>query len=102
MKRKLQVYDQESFADVVAQIAKETDKKVVARLLKELLTPAERCDIALRWRLLQMLSEGVSHRQISRELGVSLCKITRGSKILKDKDSVCRRILNHATIIAKR
>jgi len=92
MKRKLPIYDEKAFADFVARIAKESDEKVIARFFEEVLTPAERCDVALRWRLLQMLSDGVPHRQISRELGISPCKITRGSKVLKDKNSVCRRI----------
>ena len=92
MKRKLPVFDEKAFSDLVAHIAKESDKNVVARLFEEVLTPAERCDVALRWRLLQMLSEGVPHRQISRELGISPCKITRGSKVLKEKNSVCRKM----------
>ena len=97
MKRKLPVYDEKAFADFVTRVAKESDKKTIAKLFDELLTPAERCDIALRWRLLQMLAEGVSHRTISRELGISPCKITRGSKILKDKDSVCRKMFGRSS-----
>ena len=92
MKRKLPKYDEKAFADFVACIARESSAKVVAKFFDELLTPAERCDVALRWRLLKMLSEGVSHREISRTLGISPCKITRGSRILKDKTSVCRKI----------
>jgi len=92
MKRKTPEYDKKAFADFVAHIAKESDEKVVAKFFDEVLTPAERCDVALRWRLMRMLAKGISHRQISRELGISPCKITRGSRILKDEKSVCRKI----------
>lgn len=62
-------------------------------LLEEILTPSERKDLALRWRLMQMLEEGVPQRKIASELGISLCKITRGAKILKDSRSVSKQYL---------
>ena len=38
-----------------------------------------------------MLSKGETQREIAKKLNVSLCKITRGSKILKEKKSlVCK------------
>jgi TrpR family trp operon transcriptional repressor len=63
------------------------------RFLEEILTPAERKDLALRWQLMQMLQAGVSQRKIASDLGISLCKITRGAKILKDPASVTKRYL---------
>jgi TrpR family trp operon transcriptional repressor len=35
----------------------------------------------------------MSQRKIADELGISLCKITRGSKILKNRKSVTVRML---------
>ena len=63
------------------------------RLLSEILTPAELHDLALRWQLVQRLHAGVPQRRIASELGVSLCKITRGSRILKQPLGVIRDIL---------
>lgn len=40
-----------------------------------------------------MLAEGIPQRQIAEELGVSLCKITRGARILKQTDSVTKKHL---------
>ena len=57
------------------------------QFVRELLTPAEIEDFALRWRLLKRLDAGLPQRKISQQLGISLCKITRGSRILKKKDS---------------
>ncbi|AQQ08874.1 Trp operon repressor [Sedimentisphaera cyanobacteriorum] len=62
--------------------------------LEELLTPSERKDVILRWKLLKMVHSGTPQRQIASELGISLCKITRGSKILKNPDSICRGFLD--------
>jgi TrpR family trp operon transcriptional repressor len=63
------------------------------RFLSEILTPAELHDLALRWELMNKLSQGDSQRQIASELGISLCKITRGAKILKDMQSISRKFL---------
>jgi TrpR family trp operon transcriptional repressor len=51
--------------------------------MRAILTPRELEKIALRWRLVKLLREGHSQRRIAEELGVSLCKITRGSRELK-------------------
>lgn len=63
------------------------------RFLEEILTPAERKDLALRWELMRRLIEGDAQRQIAEDLGVSLCKITRGARILKQADSVSKHNL---------
>ena len=69
------------------------------RFLEEILTPAEREDLSLRWQLMQMLTEGIPQRQIAETLGVSLCKITRGAKILKQNNSVSKQ---HLTVRSTR
>ncbi len=61
---------------------------------EEIMTPAELVDISLRWRLLVELHQGVAQRKIAEKFGISLCKITRGSRILKKKGSVALNILN--------
>jgi len=71
-----------------------TEREEMERFLEELLTHGELCDVTLRWRLLELLVEGVPQRKIAEELQVSLCKITRGSRILKNKRSVSRKILS--------
>jgi len=39
------------------------------------------------------LDRGQSQRAIAAELGLSLCKITRGSRVLKQPDSALRAFL---------
>jgi len=65
----------------------------IEMFLHELLTESERKDLSLRWKLMDKLFSGVPQRKIASDLGISLCKITRGSKILKEKNSVARKIL---------
>lgn len=57
--------------------------ETVHEVLMALLTARERDKIALRWRLVCLLEQGMTQRAIAAELGVSLCKITRGSHELK-------------------
>ncbi len=65
----------------------------VEGLLRELLTPSELRDLTLRWELMELLSEGEPQRKIAEKLGVSLCKITRGAKILQSKKSVMTKFV---------
>ncbi len=70
------------------------DVEVMKEFFDEIFTPAERRDFALRWELMKLLREGIPQRQIASKLGISLCKITRGAKIVKNQDSVTNRIMN--------
>ena len=69
-----------------------SDSKVYNFLL-EILTESEVETLSKRWRIVNMLMQGKSQREISKELKVSLCKVTRGAKILKNKNSVTKKIL---------
>jgi TrpR family trp operon transcriptional repressor len=64
------------------------------RFLRELLTPGEIEAISFRWELVKRLDRGQSQRSIAGELGLSLCKITRGSRVLKQPDSAVRAVLD--------
>lgn len=70
------------------------DLSMMKKFMEEILTDAERKDLNLRWELMKKLQEHIPQREISSQLGVSLCKITRGAKILKDSSSVSYKILN--------
>lgn len=52
-------------------------------LLEGLLTPQEIEELILRWRLLQKLLQDIPQREIAKELGISLGKIARGSRLLQ-------------------
>lgn len=63
------------------------------KFLKEMLTTREYHDLMLRWELLGLLSDGMPQRGIAELLGISLCKITRGARILKTKNSIVAKFL---------
>ena len=71
------------------------DPHLVEQFLREILTPAEAQGISSRWELVKRLDGGQSQRAIASELGLSLCKITRGSRELKKPHSALRTMLDH-------
>ncbi len=94
MRKGMTTADREALADLARRLVSIDRPETALGLLDELLTPGERHDLALRWRLLRLLREGVPQRRIARDLRVSLCKITRGSSVLKAPESVCRALLD--------
>ncbi|MGL1931269.1 MAG: trp operon repressor [Desulfotalea sp.] len=74
-----------------------TEPKEMEQFLTEMLTTKELNDLAMRWQLLCDLQQGESQRNIAAKHGISLCKITRGSKILKDQNGITAKLLNSST-----
>lgn len=93
MKRKNPEIKDEWLNDLVSAFSQINDKKKMRQFIEEIFTPAERRDFSLRWRLMQLLRDGMPQRQIAEALKISLCKITRGSKVLKNHNSVASNIL---------
>ncbi|MCL1834486.1 MAG: trp operon repressor [Leptospirales bacterium] len=86
-----------AFKEVIQVLTQITSQKDMEQFLDEILTENERKDISLRWELMKKINEGVSQRTIASELGISLCRITRGSRVLKSKGSFIGKILNEKT-----
>lgn len=85
-----------SAATEVAKVFTGIDNiRTMKALFEEIFTPTEIQDVALRWRLMTMLHQGIPQRQIASELGISLCKITRGAKIIKNQRSATRKLLDN-------
>jgi len=80
----------EQLIDVFTQI---DDPKVMQQFFNEIFTPAERRDLETRWQSMKLLSQNIPQRKIAEMLSISLCKITRGAKVLKQKNSVSKKIL---------
>lgn len=87
--------DPRALAAIASILASITSPAEMSLFLEELLTPGEVRDITLRWKLLELLSEGLPQRKIAEDLQISLCKITRGSRILKQKGAVTARVLEN-------
>ncbi|MDR3193397.1 MAG: trp operon repressor [Treponema sp.] len=83
----------ENLAELSGVLAKIGDSVLVESFLRCLLTPAETADIAARWALVKALDKRIPQREIAKDLGISLCKITRGSRELKTPGSAFRKAL---------
>ncbi|MDR0374760.1 MAG: trp operon repressor [Treponema sp.] len=86
----------ENLSGLSAILAKIDDAELIESFLQCLLTPAETADIAARWALVKALKEKKTQREIAQDLGLSLCKITRGSRELKKPNSAFQRVLDMA------
>ncbi len=75
-------------------LARTDDPDLIEEFLPCLLTQNELQEVASRWALVKLIDQGVSQRKISNELGLSLCKITRGSKELKKDNSPFKRMID--------
>jgi TrpR family trp operon transcriptional repressor len=84
---------EKNFSELSQTLAVIREPEFIEDFLRCLLTPAETADIAARWALVKALDEGHRQREIARSLGISLCKITRGSRELKKPNSAFRRVL---------
>jgi TrpR family trp operon transcriptional repressor len=76
-----------SLQEMSKVLAHTQDPELIQDFLLSLHTESEIDEIAKRWELVKLLDEGMSQRQIAKKLGLSLCKITRGSKELKKENS---------------
>ncbi|MDR0411485.1 MAG: trp operon repressor [Treponema sp.] len=85
---------QKNIVELAQVLAKAQDAELIMSFLKELLTPSEIADVAVRWALVKELKDKRTHREIAKDLGVSLCKITRGSRELKKPDSAFQKFLS--------
>jgi TrpR family trp operon transcriptional repressor len=84
----------ENLAELARILAKANEQGLIEDFFRCLLTPAEIADVAARWALVKSLDRKIPQREIAKNLGLSLCKITRGSRELKKPHSAFRRMLN--------
>lgn len=89
----LERVNMDDLSELIGLMAGISSVKEMQKLFEEIFTTKEKYDLALRWRLMKDLSHAIPQREIAHNLGISLCKITRGSKILKQEDSVCKKLI---------
>ncbi|MBU0458639.1 trp operon repressor [Patescibacteria group bacterium] len=70
-------------SDLYKLFASVETEREAEKLLKDILTPQELASVAERWQLVQKLDSGEPQRKISKDLKISISKITRGSRMLK-------------------
>ena len=83
-----------SLKELSKAFSRADDENLIYNFLECLLTKNELSEVASRWALVQMLDQGTSQRKIASELGLSLCKITRGSKELQKEESAFKKMID--------
>jgi TrpR family trp operon transcriptional repressor len=84
----------EALWEMSMTLAHTDDAELIEEFFYSILTPSEQETIAARWELVKLIDQGYSQRKISEMLGLSLCKITRGSKELKKENSAFARMIH--------
>ena len=87
---------EENLLELASALANTKDTALIKNFLRRLLTPSEVADIAARWALVKALEQKIPQRTIAETLGISLCKITRGSREMKNPDKAFQKMLGAA------
>jgi len=88
----------DNIKEIAGLLAETGQPKLIEEFLESLLTPAELEAVSSRWQIVKMLDKGVSQRKIAKDLHLSLCKITRGSRELKKQNSPMKKMINKIEI----
>ena len=91
----------DSMEELSQTLASVNDSVLLKDFLKALLTPQEYNAVAARWALVRLLDQGMTQRKIAETLGLSLCKITRGSREMKKEESSFRKMIDICKISQK-
>jgi TrpR family trp operon transcriptional repressor len=83
----------DKISEIASVLAETSDAVLIQDFLYSILTPREIQDLSSRWELVKLLDDGMSQRNIARELHLSLCKITRGSKELRKENSAFKQLI---------
>ena len=84
----------DSMEELSQTLASVKDSALLNDFLKAILTPQEYNAVAARWALVRLLDQGMTQRKIAETLGLSLCKITRGSREMKKEESSFRKMID--------
>ncbi len=87
-------YYEQAIKELSSTLSAVDNSDLIEDFLRSLLTPNEISEVSSRWELVKQIDEGISQRKIAENLGLSLCKITRGSKELKKDHSSFKQMID--------
>ncbi len=85
---------EQALRELSTALSRCTDPELISEFLMCLLTPAELQAVSRRWALVREIDTGTTQREIAKKMGLSLCKITRGSRELKKEDSPFKKMID--------
>jgi TrpR family trp operon transcriptional repressor len=74
---------QKPMTTVVDYLLTQTTVEQMSAALEGLLSPYEQQELINRLQIFELLSQGVSQRQVAQKLGVGIATVTRGSRALQ-------------------
>ena len=83
-----------AYEDIISVFSSTTDPDDMKALFDDIFTESEKKDFVTRWLLMDEIYKGKPQREIASNRGLSLCKITRGSRMLKKEDGFMRHLLS--------
>lgn len=83
----------EALTELSTALSRLDDKDTMEEFLRSILTESEINGVTSRWTLVRRIKDGHTQRAIAKDLGLSLCKITRGSKELKKEESAFKKVI---------
>lgn len=89
-----QNFVEDNLKEICHLISLKNDEEFLYNFFDCLFTPNEMTDFAKRWQLVKDLDSGVTQREIAKKYNMSLCKITRGSKMLKSSENAFSILLD--------
>ena len=92
----------DNIKEISTILSRMDNAKIIEKFILSILTSNEVKTISSRWEIVKRIDQGVSQRKIAKDLHLSLCKITRGSRELKKSNSVLKKILTkYRSVITK-
>ncbi len=86
--------NREAYRELCSALARADDPELIEGFLECLLTKTELSEVSSRWALVRAIASGTTQREIARTMGLSLCKITRGSRELKKENSPFKTMID--------
>ncbi len=94
MKNNIEQYKKEIIA-VLGKIA--YDKEILSLFVRDILTPREFDNLAIRWQIVKRLANKENHQAIAEALHLGVATVTRGSRELRKKEGGFQKTLKKLT-----
>ena len=86
--------DKNNIEEIAEVLSRTKNKDLIFDFFESILTETELKTVSSRWEIVKLLDQGITQRKIARDLHLSLCKITRGSKELKKENSPLKKLIH--------